>query len=62
MERNSNMMFTFDFHIINDSTGLPEQVGVCVCVFSVLGDRIDSYRMTLLGACLDNIMGSHFHG
>lgn len=56
------MMFTFDFHIINDSTGLPEQVGVCVCMFSVLGDRIDSYRMTLLGACLDNIMSSHFHG
>ena len=38
--------------------------GVCayVCVLSILGERVDSYRLALLGACLDNLMSSHFHG
>lgn len=33
-----------------------------VCVLSILGARDDSYRLALLGACLDNLMSSHFHG
>lgn len=52
-EKNSNMIFTYDFHIFSDSGGLPElmkgEMCVCVCVLSILGG-LDCYRVTLLGA------------
>lgn len=60
LERSRKMLFASDLHIF-DLGSVRTDEG-CVCALSILRERVDSYRRARLGACLDNLMSSYFHG